>query len=132
MELSVATASLAALAHYGRLSIFRLLVNAGCAGLAAGHIARQLGVKPNTLSANLTVLSHAGLVTSRREGRSIIYAARMEHMRELLEFLVGDCCAGAPEICAPLAETLRSASCACEPRGDCGCGDVQRSTEAVG
>ncbi len=107
-----ATASLSALAHDGRLSAFRLLVQAGPEGLAAGELARRLDVLPNTLSASLTVLSHAGLVTSRRDGRSIIYTARYERMGELLAFLVEDCCGGSPEICAPLA---RIASQGCAP-----------------
>ena len=60
---------------------------------------------PNTLSANLNILSHAGLVTSTRDGRSIIYRAQYDAMRELLGFLVEDCCGGSPEICAPLLKT---------------------------
>ena len=102
MEMKPAVASLAALAHEGRLAAFRLLVQAGAEGLPAGEIARRLGVLPNTLSASLNILSHAGLITSRREGRSIIYTADYQAMRELLAFLMEDCCGGAPEICAPL------------------------------
>jgi ArsR family transcriptional regulator len=116
MEITSAVASLAALAHEGRLSAFRLLVQAGADGLAAGEIARRLGVLPNTLSASLNVLSHAGLIRSRREGRSIIYAADYEAMRGLLTFLVEDCCNGSPEICAPLAAV---ASQCCEAEGRC-------------
>jgi len=84
--------------------IFRLLVEAGPAGLAAGEVGRRLGILPNTLSASLTVLGHAGLVRPRREGRSIIYTAEIAHMADLLGFLVDDCCDGRPEICAPLSE----------------------------
>lgn len=113
METKSAIVSLAGLAHEGRLSTFRLLVQAGPDGLAAGEIARRLGVLPNTLSASLNVLSHAGLIDSRRDGRSIIYTARYEAMRALLAFLVEDCCAGSPEICAPLA-ALASQACAAE------------------
>jgi DNA-binding transcriptional ArsR family regulator len=102
MEASLAAARLSALAHEGRLSTFRLLVQAGGDGLAAGEIARRLAVLPNTLSANLNVLTHAGLIQPRRQGRSIIYTAHYVHMRDLLAFLVEDCCAGAPEICAPI------------------------------
>lgn len=101
MEASSAVSTLAALAHEGRLSIFRELVRAGPAGLAAGEISRRLGIAPNTLSASLTVLSHAGLATSRREGRSIIYAAAYGRMSDLLGFLMSDCCAGNPQLCAP-------------------------------
>lgn len=116
METKFAVASLSALAHEGRLSVFRLLVQAGPQGLAAGEIARRLGVLPNTLSASLNVLSHAGLIDSRREGRSIIYTARYDAMRELLAFLMEDCCAGSPEICAPLVAV---ASQACAGEGAC-------------
>jgi DNA-binding transcriptional ArsR family regulator len=104
METTSAVTALSALAHEGRLDVFRLLVRAGAEGMAAGEIARATGVLPNTLSSNLNILSGAGLVRSRREGRSIIYAAAYERMRELLAFLMEDCCAGKPEICAPLAE----------------------------
>ncbi|MFN3523905.1 MAG: ArsR/SmtB family transcription factor [Phenylobacterium sp.] len=103
METKAAVASLSALAHEGRLSAFRLLVQAGEQGLPAGEIARRLDILPNTLSASLNLLSHADLVTARREGRSIIYTANYAAMRALLTFLMEDCCAGAPEICAPLA-----------------------------
>jgi len=113
METKSAVASLAALAHEGRLSAFRLLVQAGAGGLPAGEIARRLEVLPNTLSANLNVLSHAGLIASRREGRSIIYTADYDAMRQLLAFLMEDCCAGTPEICAPLAAIV-SQCCAVE------------------
>lgn len=113
METKSAVASLAALAHEPRLAVFRLLVKAGPEGLAAGEVARQVGVLPNTLSASLSILSHAGLIASRREGRSIIYTADYAAMRELLAFLMEDCCAGNPEICAPLA-AIASQGCAAE------------------
>ena len=102
MESVFAVSMLSALGHEGRLAIFRLLVKAGNAGKAAGDIARELDVLPNTLSANLSVLSSAGLVGSRRDGRSIIYAARYQGMQDLLGYLVDDCCEGRPEICLPL------------------------------
>lgn len=106
-----AVSSLAALAHEGRLAAFRLLVQAGGEGLAAGELARRLDMLPNTLSANLSILAGAGLVTSQREGRSIIYRAQYDAMRDLLAYLVEDCCGGSPEICAPLA-TIASGCCA--------------------
>jgi DNA-binding transcriptional ArsR family regulator len=109
MEINSAVSGLSALAHEGRLRVFRLLVQTGGGGLAAGQIARTLDMLPNTLSANLNLLSHAGLVRSRRDGRSIIYTAHYEAMRDLLAFLVEDCCAGSSEICAPLADVLRAA-----------------------
>jgi len=102
METISAVTSLSALAHEGRLAAFRLLVQAGGEGLAAGDLARRLEMPPSTLSANLNILAHAGLVTSERDGRSIIYRAQYDAMRDLLGFLVEDCCGGSPEICAPL------------------------------
>jgi ArsR family transcriptional regulator len=101
MDSSQAVSSLSALAHESRLSIFRMLVQAGPVGLPAGEIARRLDVLPNTLSANLNVLSHAGLLKARRAGRSIIYTADYAAMGALLAFLMEDCCAGRPEICVP-------------------------------
>jgi ArsR family transcriptional regulator len=111
MELNDAVTCLAALAHEGRLRVFRMLVQAGVMGLPAGDIARRLAVPPNTLSPNLNILFHAGLVRSRRQGRSIIYTAEYDRMRGLLGFLLEDCCGGSPEICAPLADVLRAAEC---------------------
>ena len=111
MEIKPAVAALSALAHEGRLAVFRMLVQAGSSGIPAGEIARRLGVPPNTLSANLNLLSHAGLIDSRRAGRSIIYTASYGRMAALLGFLMEDCCQGAVEICAPLAELVNRAAC---------------------
>ncbi|RZL78527.1 MAG: ArsR family transcriptional regulator [Sphingomonas sp.] len=111
MEIKNAVAGLSALAHEGRLTVFRMLVQAGPTGIAAGEIARQMEVPPNTLSANLTILSHAGLIDSRREGRSVIYTAKYENMSDLLEYLMKDCCGGSPEICASLAEVVLRSRC---------------------
>lgn len=107
MQIPTAVEALSALAHGHRLAVFRLLVRAGAEGLPAGEIAREIGVLPNTLSSHLTILGHAGLIRSQREGRSVIYSADYAGMRDLLGFLVADCCAGQPEICAPLAEVAR-------------------------
>ena len=118
MESKAAVTCLSALGHEGRLAIFRLLVKAGPGGVAAGEIARRLDSLPNTLSANLNVLSHAGLITARREGRSILYSADFTAMSRLLGFLMEDCCNGAPEICAPLGDIVaKAADCgaACQP-----------------
>ena len=103
MHLPDAVDALSALAHASRLAVFRLLVQAGSDGMAAGEIAREVGALPNTLSTHLTILGHAGLVRSRRDGRSVIYSADYDGMRDLLGFLVADCCAGRPEICGSLA-----------------------------
>ncbi|WP_333604890.1 ArsR/SmtB family transcription factor [Novosphingobium sp.] len=108
MQLVEAVKALSALAQEHRLSAFRLLVRAGSDGLPAGEIAREVGVLPNTLSTHLTILDHAGLLRSRREGRSVIYSADYDGMGELLDFLVADCCDGRPEICAPLAEVAQA------------------------
>jgi len=113
MESPAAVTALSALAHPSRLDIFRLLVRAGPEGLAAGEIARATDSLANTLSANLNILAGAGLVTARRDGRSIIYTAAYGRMRDLLAFLVEDCCAGRPEICAPLA-AVASPCCTAE------------------
>lgn len=107
----VAVEALSALAHEGRLSIFRLLVRAGTDGIAAGEISRTLDILPNTLSASLTILAQAGLVTSRRDGRSIIYSADYARMGKLLGFLMEDCCNGNATICAPIVEIAKRAAC---------------------
>lgn len=115
MESTAAVSALSALAHEARLKIFRLLVRADRGGVAAGEIARRTGAPPSSLSANLNVLSRAGLVRSRREGRSIIYTADYDRMRHLLGFLLEDCCGGASEICAPLVEVASRAACCVQP-----------------
>ena len=114
MEVSAATRRLSALAQDSRLIVFRLLVRAGPEGIAAGDIARSLDITPNTLSAQLNLLSNAGLISCRRDGRSIIYAADYQAMGQLLVYLTEDCCQGRPEVCAPLAEVAARAAC-CDP-----------------
>lgn len=111
MQLPIAVEALSALAHSSRLAVFRLLVRSGGEGMPAGEIAREVGILPNTLSTHLTILGHAGLIQSRRDGRSVIYSADYDGMRNLLSFLVADCCAGRPEICAPLADMAQLADC---------------------
>ncbi len=117
MEPHAAIKRLSALAQDARLAVFRLLVKGGREGIAAGEIARTLGITPNTLSAQLNVLSNAGLVTSRREGRSIIYAADYDGMSQLLLYLMEDCCHGRPEVCAPLAAVASRSACCPIPEG---------------
>lgn len=99
MEIKQATVSLAALAQETRLRLFRLLVTQGPAGLTAGAIAEALGVPANTLSFHLSQLGGAGLVRSHREGRRVRYAVEPEGIRDLLAFLLDDCCGGRPELC---------------------------------
>ncbi len=101
METKDAVAALAALAQDNRLDVFRLLVQAGPDGMPAGAIATALDLAPNTLTFHFDRLRVAGLVTVRREGRSMIYAAAFNAMNALLGFLTENCCAGAPEKCAP-------------------------------
>jgi ArsR family transcriptional regulator len=95
--------ALAALAQENRLDVFRLLVQAGPDGMAAGQVAQKLDLAPNTLTFHFDRLRDAGLVTVRRDGRSMIYAARFEIMNGLLAFLTENCCQGAADACAPAA-----------------------------
>src|SRR4051794_23497593 len=99
METPNAVAALAALAQENRLAVFRLLVEAGPGGMAAGEIADRLALAPNTLTFHFDRLRSAGLVTVRRDGRSMIYAAQYETMNALLAYLTENCCQGQP--CAP-------------------------------
>jgi ArsR family transcriptional regulator, arsenate/arsenite/antimonite-responsive transcriptional repressor len=101
MEKSDAIAALAALAQDNRLDVYRLLVQAGPDGMPAGAVAEALDLAPNTLTFHFDRLRVAGLVTVRREGRSMIYAARYEAMNGLIAFLTENCCQGAPNQCAP-------------------------------
>src|ERR1700692_4838339 len=94
MEKRDAGATLAALAQDTRLDVFRLLVQAGAEGLPAGQIGERLGLPSATLSFHLNQLKHAGLVTFRREGRSLIYVAEYATMNELLAYLTENCCQG--------------------------------------
>jgi DNA-binding transcriptional ArsR family regulator len=96
-----AVAALAALAQDSRLDVFRLLVEAGPQGLPAGSVAGALKLAPNTLTFHFDRLRDAGLVTVRREGRSMIYAARYDTMKGLIAYLTDNCCQGHPEECAP-------------------------------
>ena len=94
--------ALGALAHETRLSVFRMLVQAGSEGINAGAIAERQGVPPSTMSHHLATLERAGLVQSERESRLIRYRADYAGMRQLLAFLMQDCCQGAPELCLDL------------------------------
>jgi ArsR family transcriptional regulator len=101
MEKLDAVAALAALAQDNRLDVYRLLVQAGPDGMPAGQVAAALGLPPNTLTFHFDRLRMAGLVSVRRDGRSMIYAAQYDHMNALIAFLTENCCAGAPAACAP-------------------------------
>jgi ArsR family transcriptional regulator, arsenate/arsenite/antimonite-responsive transcriptional repressor len=110
MDKKDALAALAALGQDTRLEVFRLLVRAGGEGVAAGEIAARLGTVQNTMSAHLKVLDNAGLVRAERDGRTIRYVADMTSFRDLLAFLMEDCCNGAPELCQPVIEAI---TCRC-------------------
>jgi ArsR family transcriptional regulator len=102
MEKTDVVAALAALALDNRLDVFRLLVEAGPEGMPAGAVATALDLAPNTLTFHFDRLRTAGLVTVRRDGRSMIYAAQFETMNSLLGYLTDNCCGGAR--CTPVVE----------------------------
>ncbi len=112
MEKSNAVAALAALAQDNRLDVFRLLVEAGPDGMPAGEIASILELAPNTLTFHFDRLRMAGLVTVRRDGRSMIYAARFETMNALLGYLTENCCQGRAGQCVPAARMKRTPAAA--------------------
>ncbi|THC40821.1 helix-turn-helix transcriptional regulator [Massilia sp. Mn16-1_5] len=106
MDTKAALAALAALAQESRLAVFRLLVQAGPAGMAASRIAEHLDIAPSSLSFHLKELSHASLLSSKQDGRFVIYAANVEAMNGLVGFLTENCCGGVPcEAAAPAACT---------------------------
>jgi ArsR family transcriptional regulator len=106
MDIKTALDAFEALSQETRLAALRLLVRAGPGGMPAGEIAGALACRQNTMSAHLKILHSATLVDSRREGRSIIYSANYGTVRELILFLMEDCCAGSAEICGPIARSL--------------------------
>jgi DNA-binding transcriptional ArsR family regulator len=108
MDSSQAIAALSALAQSTRLDTFRLLVREEPEGVAAGELAQRIGVPQNTMSAHLAVLARAGIVRGERRSRSIVYRADLDGFRELVGFLLKDCCGGRTDVCAPLFEALTS------------------------
>ena len=112
MDVLTTVKTLGALAQESRLEAFRLLVRSGAEGMAAGEIARALKVPHNTMSSHLSILVNAGLIGSRRESRSIIYIINFSGTRDLLSFLMEDCCRGRPELCAPVLDSVLSGCCA--------------------
>jgi DNA-binding transcriptional ArsR family regulator len=112
MNTQNAVQSLAALAQETRLSIFRMLVEAGPNGMPAGRIGEQLAVPSATLSFHLKELTHAGLTSSRQEGRFIFYSADFEQMAALMSFLTQNCCQGMPQECLTVMETALGGCCA--------------------
>lgn len=112
MDESKAAAAFGSLAQETRLRTFRLLVRCGADGMAAGEIARTLNIPHNTMSSHLSILVNAGLLGSRREGRSMIYSIDFAGTRSLLSFLMEDCCQGRPEVCSPVLDTILPGCCA--------------------
>lgn len=101
-----ATEVFSALSQATRLEAYRLIMSHEPEGLAAGEIARQLDVPQNTMSTHLAILTRAGLIEAERQGRSILYRALLERVREIANFLVQDCCSGRPELCDPLVADI--------------------------
>lgn len=116
MDKRDALSALAALGQETRLDIFRLLVKAGGDGVPATEIALRLGTIQNTTSAHLKALQHAGLVRAERDGRIVRYTADMTGFRDLLAYLMEDCCNGAPELCRPVIDAV---TCDCGPAKGC-------------
>lgn len=110
MDKKSALAALAALGQDTRLEVFRLLVKAGGQGVPAGEIAERLGIVQNTMSAHLKVISQAGLARPQRDGRVVRYVADMTGFRDLLAYLMEDCCNGSPELCRPV---IAAVTCDC-------------------
>ena len=105
MDVDSALEAFAALSQETRLWAFRVLVQAGPAGLSAGDVTDALGSRQNTMSSHLKLLNASGLITSRRDGRHIIYSANYDTVKALILFLMDDCCAGNAGVCHPNVET---------------------------
>lgn len=110
MEMSAATTAFAALSQPTRLRALKQLLQAGTAGVNSGDLGARLGIRPNTMSANLSVLAAAGLVRASREGRAVRYFADLDGVRGLLSYLMQDCCGGTPGLCTPILNDLVGAA----------------------
>ena len=111
MKKNQALDAFSALSQETRLDVFRLLVKMQPEAMPAGDIAREVDVPPSTMSVHLAILSRAGLITSARRGRIVSYKADIDGIRDLLTFLVKDCCRGRPELCNSLIEAVLPACC---------------------
>ncbi len=118
MDITSTVKALSALSQDSRLKAFRLLVRSGVEGMAAGEIARNLEIPHNTMSSHLAILVNAGLINSHRESRSIIYNINFDGTRELLSFLMEDCCQGQTELCAPLLDSVLPGCCTTNTNGE--------------
>lgn len=110
MDTKDAVLAFSALSQTTRVDVLRLLIKAGGKGLSAGEIGETIGVRQNTMSANLAVLLNAGLVRNERHGRSIRYFANMQGIGAVISFLMEDCCGGHPELCEQVLSELACAS----------------------
>lgn len=106
MDKNKVLTAFAALSQETRLDVLRLLVKKGREGAVSGDIGEALGVKQNTMSANLSILLNAGLIRNTREGRTIRYFAQLEGIAGLLAYLMEDCCGGQPELCRPIVDAI--------------------------
>jgi DNA-binding transcriptional ArsR family regulator len=106
MEIKTALEAFDALSQETRLAVVRLLVRAGPGGMSAGRVAEALDCRQNTMSSHLKVLAAAGLVDNRRDGRSIVYSANFGTIRDLVLFLMEDCCAGNAVVCGAVAKSI--------------------------
>jgi ArsR family transcriptional regulator len=111
MDTEAVMQAFSALAQPTRLQALRLLVKHEPEGLPAGDVARHLKIPHNTLSVHLATLRRAGLVSVRRESRSMIYRARLSTLHQLMQFLLTDCCNGQPELCLPRLSSVPEAPC---------------------
>ncbi len=111
MKAKQALSAFGALSQDTRLEIFRQLLRLAPGSIPAGDLARDLDVPASTLSSHLAILHRASLVRSERQGRTILYSADLDGARELIEFLVKDCCRGHPERCQQLVKTALPACC---------------------
>jgi ArsR family transcriptional regulator, arsenate/arsenite/antimonite-responsive transcriptional repressor len=111
MEIKEAVAALASLAQETRLAIFRLLVEIGPDGVAAGRIGDQLKVPAATLSFHLKELARSGLISSRQEKQFIYYAVDFQRMAELMTYLTQNCCQGMPQNCLTVVQTALGRCC---------------------
>ena len=107
MDMIPAVNALEALAHETRLGVFRLLVQAGPDGLSAGEIADRLDARQNTMSSHLAKLDRAGIVSSQRDGRRIVYRADFDAVSGLILYLMEDCCGGNAQLCDPIAASIK-------------------------
>ncbi|MEM8541820.1 MAG: metalloregulator ArsR/SmtB family transcription factor [Pseudomonadota bacterium] len=110
MDTNKATEVFAALSQSTRIEALRILIKTGADGMLAGDLGDLMEIRQNTMSANLSVLLHAGLVRNEREGRSIRYFADFDGLRGVLAFLMEDCCGGNPELCQPVLDEI---ACGC-------------------